>query len=421
MVEEYQTREIEALLYQRLTEFPIVMLEGARQVGKSTLVRNLQVDRSISYRTLDDLHYLEDAKNNPMEFLGPSAKADHLVIVDEIQKAPDLLNAVKYYVDKYKRKGMFLLTGSADPYHLQHKQETLSGRVCTLALHPFSQLEIDKINNVNFIEGLYNGISPPARDCSELVTRVHLGGYPEVIIRDAKPNLWLNNYLQAEIFKIISEATRSEAVTAIPAVLRRLAKHTGLISNIKGLSTELPHSEQVVSRLLNKLGNIFIYDPLPSLHVGKPRVAKKSKIYLNDSGLACALLNLDQTELKKNERWGQLLETFVLAELRKHLAVSGLSPFADVFFYRQDRGGLEVDFVISNGVDGDLVAIEIKGAETITYSDYRNLIDFKRLVGKKCKRTIIMYSGNKKETLNEEVEAWPLSCLWSWQDQDMLI
>ena len=414
MIENYLKRDMQDLLEQRLSESPVVVLEGTRQVGKSTLAKTIEERKNAVYMTLDDINVLNKIINKPLELL---ADVEHkLVIIDEIQKAPELLNTVKLYVDQQQRNGMFLLTGSTDRYRYLSRFESLTGRSTSLFLHPFSQTEIEGYEqNASFIESLFQeGMQPPSVSCEGLIMRVLRGGYPKVITEQVDRKMWLTDYLIREIFDSLRDSTRSRAVTAIPRVMEVLARQSGRIVNVKDISSrELP-SHQIVARLLDLLVNAFVYVPLQSLDLGNKKVAKKEKVYLNDSGLVCALLDLDHDTIKASAYWGHLLETFVLAELRKHLSVSGLPRTANIFYFRQHQPELEVDFVLSDSVIGNLVAIELKAADTIRYSDRVNLVKFKELAQGRCKRAIILYTGSEVQKFPDGVEAWPLSCLWQW-------
>ena len=430
--EKYKPRELENLVRRYLEKRAAVQIDGARQVGKSTLAKRICEERNGEYLTLEDADVKHTLRTRPAALL--SMAKSKMMVIDEVQSLPGLVRTVKQFIDERERPGMFVLTGSGDRTRKSSDYKPLTGRAKSLSMRPMSQLEIDGLVNAgidpgagdneggdetrqgsrNFTECLFAGESPGNGRCDGLHERLKLGGYPRSVLTPDDKARIMEEYVEAELVNNYFRISRNEAISSVPKLIEQLAKMQGRISNVKLLSEKIESSQQATRKLIDLLSNTFVMEPLTALQekFRNRQLAKKYKIYLNDSGLVTTMLGLDGCELT-DEHLGTLLEVFVLSELRKSLACSSLSSLCDIHYYREQTG-IEVDFVIKNGVLGEIVAIEVKAASNYNWDDWDNLREFKEIAKGKCKRCILLYGGHETVVLEEGIEAWPISCLWAW-------
>lgn len=417
-------RDIEKVVLQSLEKFPVLVLEGARQVGKTTLAQKICKQKEGVYLSLDSMITLEKVRRDPDHMLG---NGERFVVIDEIQLLLGLERQVKFIVDNYRRNGMFLLTGSEDMGKMEAIKDALVGRQKTLHMRPFSQFEIfankrsvvgqsktevSTGGDCNVIEQMFADKSPPDKSSEGLAKKVALGGYPAAVVATDKKEV-LEEYLFDKIARELQRKNIGERLSHTPRLLRKIAGKIGKIKNIKELAEEIEQAPHVARDLFNLLANTLVLEPLPSLgeKIRKRSVTGKDKIYLNDSGTATTLQQLDDQDLAKSGYWGELLENFVLAELRKHLELSSFLRSASLCYFRENNG-IEVDFVLAKNVNkGDLIAIEVKATKNLGRRDRSSLAEFKSLLPDRCKRAILFYGGDKTLRYDDGVEAWPLSSL----------
>jgi uncharacterized protein len=292
----------------------VVLIAGARQSGKTTLVRSFADNRSIRYLSLDESVVLDAARRDPPGFIRDIAGA---AIIDEIQHAPDLFPAIKIRVDQSRAAGQFLLTGSANVLLLPKLSESLAGRIEILTLWPLSQSEIAGVST-NVPDALF-AASPPRVGGpitrAEAADRIARGGYPEVLDRNShgRRKAWFDSYLTTILQRDVREIADIEGLTAMPRLLALLAARCGSLLNIADLSrdAELPYN--TLRRYLALLEWTYLFVPLPSWHANVGlRFSKAPKVHLNDTGLAASLLGLDSASLAAEGRsFGSLLESLV--------------------------------------------------------------------------------------------------------------
>ncbi|MFQ5780522.1 MAG: ATP-binding protein, partial [Nitrospiria bacterium] len=283
-------RNIESELYEALADTPVVLLNGARQTGKSTLVTRLAEKLDASYVTLDDATTLAAATSDPVGFLKGMGQC---VAVDEAQKAPALFPAIKILVDADRRPGRFLLTGSADVQMLPKVSESLAGRMEIKTLWPLSQGELLGCKEC-FMDGLFRVTMPDLveGDSNDLAARVAKGGYPEAVQRaeGKRRDAWYAAYITAILQRDIRDLANIEGLTEMPRLLALLATRLGGLLNMSELSraSVIPHT--TLKRYLALLEASFLMKPLPAwhTHLGK-RLVKSPKIHLVDTGLAAHL------------------------------------------------------------------------------------------------------------------------------------
>lgn len=412
-------RDMDALVADGLKHSPVVLVEGSRQVGKTNTVEETCSARGGAYITLDDMDSWLEARHNPQGLL-QGAKSG-FVAVDEIQREPRLINTAKWYVDRFRRPGMFLLASSSKRYKSDRNHETMTGRQHTFFMRPLSQAEIELgragfgPGSVNLMDAIRDGQSPPGASCAGLARRVWLGGYPAVVNSPRDKDRKVDECIMSETINESLMMGGGKSISGLPRFLRKTAGKQGRIINVSELSKEcgIPGREgRAVTELLE---DSHVFEPLYSMSYqlgGKP-VARKPKVYLNDTGLSTSLLGLDAKSVTASPYWGALLESFVLSELRKHLVASSFSKLALPCHYTE-TDGFEVAIVIYDSTRDTYIAIEVNATNTVGPSDWRNLKRFRVMAGDKCERAILFYTGSKVEKLYKDIEAWPVSSLWKW-------
>ena len=407
-------RNLTQRLAEGLSDTPVILLHGARQTGKSTLVREIARElHPASYLTFDDVTTLGAAKRDPLGFLEAHAGP---LILDEVQRVPELLVAIKTLVDRDRKPGRFLLTGSANVLLLPKLSETLAGRMEILTLWPFSQGELASLRET-FVDAVFSPDLPPARadprlEPRDLVERVLCGGYPEVIQRKTRPrrDAWFEAYITTVIHREVRDLANIEYLTELPRLLGLLSARAGDLLNYAEVSGAIGIPQTTLKRYLSLLQAIYLFLPLPAWapNVGK-RLIKRPKILLNDSGLITHLISLDSNRVKKDATlFGHVLECFVAMELQKQISWSESRPSMHHF---RTHGGVEVDLVLESP-SGELVGIEVKSASRVHERDLRGLESLRELAGDKFCRGIVLYGGKDRVPLGKSLLALPIASLW---------
>lgn len=406
-------RHLSDAVLTAVQDTPVVFVQGARQTGKSTLVQDLAASRYPSrYITLDDAVPLAAARQDPGGFL---AGLDGPVILDEVQRAPELFVAIKAAVDRARRPGRFLLTGSANVLLLPRLAESLAGRMEILTLWPFSQIEIRGAEPV-FIDVMFEQTLPvitaapltPAAMRQLLLT----GGYPAALERpdEDRRRAWFASYVTAILERDVRDLAHIEALTALPRLLALTAARTATLLNFAEFSRSAAIPQTTLKRYFALLETTFLVKLVPawSANLGK-RLIKSAKIFLIDTGLAGYLMGLDQRRLEADAALrGALLENFVGMELIKQAGWSRRRPR---LYHFRDIAGHEVDFVLEDD-SGQIVAIEVKNSATVTGKDFAGLRALAELAGTRFHRGIIVYSGASQTAFGANLHALPLSALW---------
>ena len=406
-------RHVSSRLREALADSPVVLLHGARQTGKSTLVQHIAAtDHPARYLTFDDAAVLSAATTDPTGFL---AGIDGPVALDEVQRAPELFLAIKANVDRLRRPGRFLLTGSANVLMLPKLSESLAGRMEILPLWPFSQGEIAG-RREGFVDMLFGGgpgkFRSKAQEKDDLADRILRGGYPEARARDSwrRRRAWFSSYVSTIVQRDVRDLANIEGLNTMPRLLTLLASRVGVHLNHAEVSRSLGIPQSTLKRYMALLETTFLIQLLPawSSNLSK-RLVKSPKLYLNDTGLAAALLGQgDEKALRDSQRWGPLLENFVVSELRKQVGWSQTEP--GLFHYRT-LTGQEVDVVLESP-SGDLVGIEIKAAATVNVGDFRGLRSLAEQTGKRFRQGLVLYRGRETVPFAKHMHAVPLQALW---------
>ena len=403
-------RLIRPRIEEALEDTPVILLAGPRQAGKTTLVRQMAAEKQLQYFTLDDALTLLSAREDPV---GMISKLDSAVI-DEIQRAPELLLAIKKSVDEDRRPGRFLLTGSANLMALPTVADSLAGRMETLSLLPLSQSEIES-KGANWIDNAFagkilpEGVNRPERS---LAQRVLKGGYPESISRTSakRRQAWAMQYVEAIIQRDVRDFAGINKLDELPRFLRALAQTSGQMCNYAKLGGEVGLDGKTAAKYINVFEQMYLLKRVSVWARNRlNRLVKTPKLQFIDSGLLAALLNLSIEETHDDRtRFGHVLETFVFGELLKHAATS--DDRYSLMYYR-DTEKVEVDIVIENA-KGQLVGVEIKAAATVKASDFHGLKKLADLAGKQFKMGVLLYDGHETLPVGEGLWAAPISTLW---------
>ena len=402
-------RNISPSLTDALADTPVVCLLGPRQVGKTTLVQTDLPDRT--YLTFDDISILTAAKQDPVGFI---AALPDQVTLDEIQRVPELLPAIKSSVDKNRQAGRFLLTGSANLLLLPQVSESLAGRVEVIYLHPLSESEKQRGKDCllsDLIEGkIVQQISSEQGVIASLPEAIVSGGYPEPITRNnARARRWYRQYLNAIIQRDVKDIAAIKDENELLRLIEIVAYRTGSLLNLTSLSNDLDIVRETVEKYLLILERLFLVRRLPAWHRNQSkRLVKSAKIHIVDSGLASALnrLNVDDWN-SHNTEFGALLESFVVQQF---ICQAGWFDYDLHFSHYRDKDQIEVDLVIEQ--DRDVWGVEIKRAATIQAKDGAGLKRLSNQAGKCFKGGILLYSGNNCFSLGENLYAVPMDWLW---------
>lgn len=403
-------RLIRPRVEEALKDTPVVLLAGPRQAGKTTLVRQMAAEKKIQYLTLDDSLTLLSAREDPV---GMISKLDRSVI-DEIQRAPELLLAIKKSVDEDRRPGRFLLTGSANLMALPTVADSLAGRMETLSLLPLSQSEIEG-RRANWIDNAFSGkilnegVNQPEKS---LAQRILKGGYPEAISRTSakRRQAWAMQYLEAIIQRDVRDFAGINKLDELPRFLRALAQTSGQMCNYAKLGGEVGLDGKTAAKYISIFEQMYLLKRVSVWARNRlNRLVKTPKLQFIDSGLLAVLLNLSIEEINEDRtRFGHVLETFVFGELLKHTATS--DDRYSLMYYR-DTEKVEVDVVIENA-KGQVVGVEVKAAATVKASDFHGLKKLAALAGSQFKMGVLLYDGHETLPVGDGLWAAPISTLW---------
>jgi hypothetical protein len=405
-------RNIAPSIQSAMADTPVVLLNGARQTGKTTLARAIAEKTGAEYFTLDDSATLALAAGDPAGFIrnlnGP-------VVLDEIQRAPDLFPAIKVSVDKNRRPGRFLLTGSANVMTLPRLSESLAGRMEVIPLFPFSTGELAGTRE-KFVTRLFDGTIAKTKLTStqhDLAARVIRGGYPEAVQRKAEDrrSAWFASYISTILQRDVRDLARVDALHQLPNLLKLLAARTSGLMNLADIGRDagLPHT--TLTRYLALLETVFLVHRLPawSPNLGK-RLVKAPKLHLIDTGLACHLIGADVRRISEDRALlGRMMETFVVGELRKQL--SWMAPHTSLYHFRTATGS-EADVVLEKS-DGSVAGVEIKASATVTASDFTALQALRDQLGKRFQAGIVLYLGDNVVPFGDKLWLVPLPALWA--------
>ncbi len=406
-------RHLRPRVLEALDDTRVVVVLGARQVGKSTLVEHVAArDRPATILTLDDQATREAAAADPTGFV---AGLSTPVVIDEVQRVPDLLLALKVRVDRDAAPGQFLLTGSANILTAPRIADALTGRAEYLRLSPFSQGELRGVAE-EFVPRLFDGRWPQVSTSSvgraAYGSIVATGGYPAVRHRtDARRARFFDSYVDTIIQRDLSTIAQVHDRANVRNLLSAIASTSASLLNLDSLARDLALAPNTVRSHIALLDTLFLTARLEAWSTNLlSRVVKTPKAYITDSGLLCHLIGADADRLAQDGAIaGMAFETFAAMELRRQVTWQENAP--RLFHYR-DRDGREVDVVLERR-DGSVVAVEVKTAASASPADFRGLRHLRDKLGERFKAGVLLYTGESTVPFGERLAAVPLSGLWA--------
>ena len=403
-------RFIESRVHEALTDTRVVLVSGPRQSGKTTLARQI-ASRKIPFLNLDDKTTLDAASADPVGFIRGLDRA----VIDEIQRAPDLLLAIKTAVDTDPRPGRFLLTGSANLMTVPRVADSLAGRMKIVRLLPLAQAELQEKPSA-FLETVFEGQVPKIGDAvagADLIGRVLAGGYPEALSRSKwnRRQEWYLDYVEAIVQRDVRDTAQFEKIPLMPRLLRVLAEHSGQLVNYSGFGAPLGMNHPTTRRYTGVFESLFLVCNLqPWFSNALKRLTKTPKLHFLDAGLLAALRDITPDRVKKDKAlFGPVLETFVLAELLK---LASWSQERYEFSHFRDKERKEVDIVIEDR-RGRVVGIEVKASATVNTRDFAGLRRLSEACGDRFVLGLVLYDHEHVVPFGERLFAAPISALWA--------
>lgn len=395
-----------------IKDTPVVLICGARQVGKSTLVKEIIHDSTnANYFTMDDLSTLAAASSNPTGFI---SDIKGTIVIDEVQRVPELFLVIKKIVDANRMPGKFLLTGSANVLTIPKLSDSLAGRMEIINMCPLSQGEIEGAKET-FLNKCFDKSSfSNSYECDfyDITKRIVNGGYPEVLNRVSakRKSIWFESYIKSIIQRDIRDLSGIEGIRELPHLLSILVTRVGSLTNLADISrlSKIPWS--TLKRYLTLLENIYMISFVPSWYRNyEKRIVKAPKIYFCDTGLLCHLYGINDINLiKRNTLTGHVFENFVYQEIFKQSTWN--DEIYKICCFRT-QGGKEVDLVLERQ-DGCLIGIEVKLSSDVSTSDFDGLQELKNVSKDKFINGYVLYTGNKTISFGGDMMALPIPALW---------
>lgn len=398
---------------EAMEDTPVVVVQGARQVGKSTLTQLIAADRPEAvHTTLDDPGTLAIAETDPGFFVDQAGRAT--LLIDEAQRAPGLILPIKASVDRDRRPGRFLLTGSTDLLQVKGVSDSLAGRAETVELKPLSQGELARRSvGEDFVSWLIQYDAPPATFSALDPAAVVAGGYPEAVQRPPhRADRWYASYIDRLADHDAKELHRGGYSDHLRRLLRLIAAG-GQQELVKArVARELDIAEATVDTYLRLAHTMRLVENLPSWRRSqRGRIVRRPKTSLNDSGLAASLVGFTREHaltLGGREYFGALVEQFVALELIKQ---RGWSAQRWSVHHFRDLDGLEVDIIIELA-DSRLIAVEVKSSTSVNEKAWSNLLRFKERFSDREVIGVCLHAGTQVARLHDWLHVLPITSLW---------
>jgi uncharacterized protein len=406
-------RNVRPTVVEALREARAVCLLGARQSGKSTLARAIAEDEHpAAYLTLDNDATRRSALEDPTGFIaGVSGPA----VIDEVQRAPDLMLAIKERLDTNNERGQFLLAGSANILTLASIADALPGRVDYVRMWPFSQGELNR-RRESFIDRLLAGETPHVEDAEvgrgAYAPKIVAGGFPDAQDRGARGrSRFFTSYVSTLLGRDLPDIANVRDTAGVERLLRILAARSASLVSSRGIAGELGVDHKTVAARMRMLEQLFLVLRLQPWHVNlSSRRVKTPKIHMVDTGLLTHLMNIDPAGIVANPTLaGPIFETFAAMELRRQCDWAEIS--ASLFHYR-DKQQREVDIVLELG-SGEVAGVEVKTAATVVAKDFAGLRYLRDKLGDRFKAGVVLYTGKRTLSFGERLAAVPLCGLWA--------
>jgi predicted AAA+ superfamily ATPase len=407
-------RKITTRLLAALSDTPAVLLHGARQTGKSTLVQSIaETAHPALYLTMDNITTLVAVQQDPVGFVQGLRQRN--VILDEVQRVAELFLPLKAEIDQERRSGRFLLTGSANALLLPRLADALVGRMEVIELWPLAQCEIEE-SDCGLVDASFARtplpVKPFATNRQDVIQRALRGGYPEAVLRanDERRTDWFDAYITTLLQRDVRDLAAIQGLSELPLLLSLLAARATASLNVSDLARSARIPVATLNRYLTLLQATFLVRLVPAWSSNlSSRLVKAPKLLLNDTGVLAYLTGMSELSLETAPTAaGMLLENFVGMELIKLASWSQTRP--DLFYFRT-HDQKEVDFILQNR-SGDVVGIEVKAASAVQESDFRRLHALADLLGTRLVRGLLFYTGDTLLPFGERMYAVPIAALW---------
>lgn len=413
MAQELLPRAVAQRVLSALSDTPVVVVNGPRQAGKTTLVRSLPYGGPAEVITLDDVAARQAAGYDPRAFLDRPVET---LVIDEAQLEPALFRALKAAVDRDRRPGRFLLTGSSKLLSAPGMADALVGRVEAVELWPFAERELTGVLSPTFVDTVFSHPSALAThrtvDRTEVVERLLRGGFPESVRRTPqRRRAWFESYVTTTMHSVVAELGALERLADMPRLLRLCAARTGTELNVSAVASDLGIPVRTMSGYLARLETAFLLRLVPAWSTNlSAKVVRRPKLFLSDVALAAHLQGASPSSLARSgpSVMGPLLETLVATELIRQLS---WSDSAAILSHFRDRSGIEVDLILEHP-DGRIVGIEVKASSTPRAEDLRGLRFLADRVGDRFAYGCLLSLAPEATPFGHNLAALPISTLW---------
>ncbi len=402
-------RLLDTRVREALSDTPVVLIIGPRRAGKTTLAQAVGGEER-TYITLDDQTVLDAARADPAGF----TRGLDVATIDEIQRAPELLLAIKKSIDEDYQPGRFLLTGSANVLTLPKVADSLAGRIETLRMLPLARAELEAAEPA-FLEQLFEGklrsVKNPVLG-DDLLEVVLQGGFPEALTRGSERRRqdWARSYLTSVLTRDLRDIADVEKLTELPGFVRFLAEHSGQLVNYSQFGSSINVSHKTSQRYVGLLEQVFLVSTLQPWYTNAiKRITKTAKLHFLDTALLAATRGLTLERVRNNrDLIGSVLETFVFSEVLKLMAGSDMRLSA---YHFRDQGMREVDIVLERD-DGMIAGIEVKASATVRSSDFNGLRTLAEACGDRFAFGAVLYDSKDVVPFGDRLAAVPASTLW---------
>ncbi len=401
-------RFVEPKVNYSLSHRPVALITGPRQSGKTTLAKIFQ-DSDRQYLSFDDLDTLNHAKQDPMGFI----RTLDTVILDEIQRVPELFLAIKSSVDNDRHYGRFLLTGSANILEMPEMGDSLVGRMRQIELLPLAQAEILG-NTPTFLENLFGGNFTTNQNHlilgNDLILLTLAGGFPEHLdMSEEERQDWARDYVDFTMRRDLTDI--AVILSEVPDMANLLSQWSGQLVNYTQIGESLEIDQKTTQRYIKLLERLYLIKLLRPFHTRvRNQLAKTPKIHFLDTGLLLTNLGLDFDQLRTNrDKFGQILETFVFSEILK---LTTVAPMQLRLYHFRRKNKYEVDVVLKRN-DDMIAGVKIKSSATIYPQDFKGLKDLCESCQDQFAFGVILYDGDRVNYYGEKFAAVPISALWT--------
>lgn len=413
------TRHLQQVIEHRLSEEPVVSITGPRTVGKSTLLQAVARQRGVNILDLDDLGTRAAVRADPSYYV--RAERQEPVFIDEFQHVPELLDAIKAELNRDRRPGRFLITGSTRYATLPITSQSLSGRLHVATMWPFSQGELAGrretfLDNLLTTPDYLSVVEPSATQRPEYEDMVLAGGFPLPLERGTPESRsrWYGDFVRAVVERDVLEVRQIRQRDLFPLVLRRLAGQTAQVLVTTKIANAMGVQHQLIGDYVQLAEAVFLVHRLDGYgRTLSAKIAHKPKVHVVDTGLGAHLLRITPERLQKHDataltEFGHLVETFAVNEVIKQSAWSGTRM---VFSHYRTKEGVEVDLIAETD-DDRVIGIEVKAAGTVSGDDFRGLRQLRDRLGERFVGGVVLYLGTWPYRAEDRLYAAPLDRIW---------